>query len=188
MVHQLPSGRATVLHHWRHFVKESSCYARCTSRKYSSIFLFFLVSINDLPCVTRNTFAVFADDSKYCNVIKRTNGCVSIQDEIGNWNLISANAFHAKKPLSDSIIKLDMKHYALLHDCPGSVVMDTGGCTRHSVCYKKLFLFLITSGNLIFLQLQHHSLQSTKGFAQGFLKDCLQALVVWVDFDVMFTV
>ena len=30
--------------------------------------------------VTRNTFAVFADDPKYCNVIKRTNGCVSMQD------------------------------------------------------------------------------------------------------------
>ena len=96
---------------------------------------FFLVSINDLLSVTRNTFAVFADDSKYCNVIKRTNGCVSIQDEIGNWNLIAANAFHAKETLSDSIIKLDMKHYALLHDCRGSVVMDTGGCARQ--CLQK---------------------------------------------------
>ena len=58
-----------------------------------------------------------------------------LQDEKGNWNLIAANAFHAKETLSDSIIKLDMKHYALLHDCRGSVVMDTGCCARQ--CLQK---------------------------------------------------
>ena len=34
-------GTPTVLHHWLHFLKESCCYARCTSKKYSSICLFF---------------------------------------------------------------------------------------------------------------------------------------------------
>ena len=45
---------------------------------------FFLVPIFDLPSVTRNTFTLFADDSEYCNVIKRTTDCVSIQDKMGN--------------------------------------------------------------------------------------------------------
>ena len=46
----------------------------------------------------------------------------------------------------------------------------------------------MTNSELIFLQLQHHSLQSAGGSAQGFLKDCLLGLVVSVDCDVMFAV
>ena len=71
--------------------------------------------------------------------------------------------------------------------CRGCVIMNTGDCARQSVCYKKLFPFLITSGELVFLQLRHHSLQSAGGSAQGFLKDCLQGLVVWVGCDLMIT-
>ena len=69
--------------------------------------------------------------------------------------------------------------------CRGCVIMNSGDCARQSVCYKKLFPFLITSGELVFLQLRHHSLQSSGGSAQGFLKDCLQGLVVWVGCDLM---
>ena len=66
--------------------------------------------------------------------------------------------------------------------------MNTGGWARQCICYKKLFPFLITNSELIFLQLQHDSLQSAGGSAQGFLKDCLVGLVVSVDCDVMFAV
>ena len=66
--------------------------------------------------------------------------------------------------------------------------MKASEWARQCLCHKNLFPFLITNGELLFLQLQHHCLQSTGGSAQGFLKDCLQRLVVWVDCDVLFAV
>ena len=80
------------------------------------------------------------------------------------------------------------KHFALLQDCSACVIMNTGGFARQSVCYKKLFPFLITNGELALLQLQHHSLQSAGQLCSRSRKDCLQGLMVWVDCDVMFAV
>ena len=44
--------------------------------------ILFLIYVNDLPDMVRNTIKMFADDTKLYNKIKTQQDCISLQDDL----------------------------------------------------------------------------------------------------------
>ena len=78
------------------------------------------------------------------------------------------------------------EHFAFLLGSGGGLASN--GCTRLSVRNVKFLSFLVSDSELISLQLQHHSLQSSGGFAERLLEYCLERLVICIYRYVVFSI